>query len=249
MPAFWAGARHTYARIFTDKSHIATLTIRNIDAAVKGRFSVRAAQHPPSGRASAQMSRERGRRRHLVVVLAAAAMVISVAAAAAVLNGVSFPDTVTLDGTELRLNGIALRTYSWMRIHIYVAALYLEHPTHEAEAILDAREKKLLVLRFVHDVSANQSRTSWLQGFEANCRPPCYLASADVQRFLAAVPAMRAGDRSTFAFTPAGLSITVNGRTVGTIRDRMFARAILSTFIGANPPTARLKRELLGRAE
>ena len=220
----------------------------------RGERAVQRARRPaPAERTSlgadVTRERERGRRWHLVVVLAASAMVISVAAAAAVLNGVTFPNTATLDGTELRLNGIALRTYSWMRISIYVAGLYLERPTHEAEAILDAPEKKLLVLQFVHDVSANQSRTSWLQGFEANCRPPCYLASADVERFLAAVPAMRAGDRSTFAFTPAGLSITVNGRTIGTIPDRLFARAILSTFIGANPPTARLKRELLGRAE
>ena len=59
----------------------------------------------------------------------------------------------------------------------------------------------------------------------------------------------RAGDRSTLAFTPAGLSITINGRTVGTISDRIFARAVLSTFIGPDPPTARLKRELLGGAE
>jgi hypothetical protein len=182
-------------------------------------------------------------------MLSAAAAVVSVAAVAAVLDGVSLPDTDTLDGTELHLNGIALRTYSWLHIHIYVAGLYLEHPTHQAEAILGSPEKKLLVVRFVHDVSADQARKSWQEGFDGNCRPPCHLAPADVGRFLAAVPPVRAGDRSTLAFTPAGLAITINGRTVGTISDPIFARAVLATFIGPDPPTARLKRELLGASE
>lgn len=174
---------------------------------------------------------------------------VAATAGAAVLDGISLPETGTLGGTELRLNGIALRTYSWLRIHIYVAGLYLEHPTHDAEAILDSPGKKLLVVRFVHDVSAEDARRAWQEGFDGNCHPPCRLAPADVARFLAAVPAMRAGDHSTLAFTPGGVSITLNGQTVGTISNPMFARAVLATFIGPDPPTARLKRELLGRVE
>ena len=104
-------------------------------------------------------------------------------------------------------------------------------------------------MRFIHDVDAENARQAWRQGFDDNCRPPCHLAPADVARFLAAVPAMRSGDRSTLAFTPAGVAITMNGQNVGTITDPMFAHAVLATFIGPHPPTERLKRELLGLAE
>ena len=138
------------------------------------------------------------------MVSAAAIIVLSGSAAAAQLAGVAFPDAVTLDGTELHLNGVALRTYSWLRINIYVAGLYLEHPSHDAEAILESPEKKLLVVQFVHDVDAKHAREVWSEGFEKNCRAPCHLAPSDVERFLDAVPAMSAGDRSTLAFTRAG---------------------------------------------
>ena len=37
------------------------------------------------------------------------------------------PDTLQVDGKTLHLNGLGLRTYSFLRIHIYVAGLYLEH--------------------------------------------------------------------------------------------------------------------------
>ncbi len=190
-----------------------------------------------------------GRRPSLIAALVAVVVMLGVSATAAVLDGVSLPETATLGGTELRLNGIALRTYSWLRIRIYIAGLYLERPSHDAEAILRSPEKKLLVVRFIHDVGVEDARKAWREGFDDNCRAPCHLAPADVARFLAAVPAMRSGDSSTLAFTPAGVAITLNGRSVGTIADPMFATAVLATFIGPNPPTAQLKRGLLGLGE
>jgi hypothetical protein len=190
--------------------------------------------------------RVRGRRPPRITALAAVLAMLAISASAAVLDGVSLPETATLGVSELRLNGIALRTYSWLRIRIYVAGLYLERPSRDAEAILRSPEKKLLVVRFIHDVDAEEARKAWREGFDDNCRAPCRLAPADVARFLAAVPAMRSGDRSTLAFTPAGVSITLNGQTLGMISDPMFARAVLATFIGPHPPTERLKRGLLG---
>jgi Chalcone isomerase-like len=183
--------------------------------------------------------------RDWLTVSAAAIIMLSGSASAAQLDGVTLPDAVSLDGTELHLNGIALRTYSWLGIHIYVAGLYLEHPSHDAEAILDSPEKKLLAVRFVHNVDVANARQAWREGFEDNCRAPCHLAPSDVERFLAAMPSMRAGDHSTLAFTREGLKITMNGKTLATITDPMFSRAVLATFIGPKPPTPRLKRELL----
>lgn len=183
--------------------------------------------------------------RDWLTISAAAILMLSGSATAAQLDGVALPEAVTLDGTELHLNGIALRTYSWLRIHIYVAGLYLEHPSHDAAAILESPEKKLLVVRFERDVDTTDAREAWREGFENNCRAPCHLAPSDIERFLAAVPAMRAGDRSTLAFTREGLQITMNGHTLGTITDPVFSRAVLATFIGPEPPTALLKRELL----
>ena len=40
--------------------------------------------------------------------------------------------------------------------------------------------------------------------------------------------------------------MTFNGRLMGDIHDPHFAELMLATFIGAVPPTPRLKRELLG---
>ena len=180
------------------------------------------------------------------LILAAVALAPVSVAHAAELDGITMPDARMANGTQMRLNGIGLRTYSLLGIRVYVAGLYLERQSANADTILRSPETKLLDIRFLRDVDAEDARKAWRDGFEQNCRPPCYLDPHDVQRFLAAVPSMHRGDESTLLFTSKGVRLTLNGQPVGDISDPHFAETILATFIGPEPPTPRLKRELLG---
>lgn len=180
-----------------------------------------------------------------VLLIAAMGLALAVPARAAQLDGVTLPDRATIGPTELRLNGIALRTASIFQIPVYVAGLYLVRPDSDPDRILGSADTKLLEIRFLHDVDAEDARTAWREGFDSNCVAPCRLRAADVARFLAAVPAMRKGDHFSILFTRDGAEIAANGRSIGSIADRGFATLVLATFIGPEPPTARLKRELL----
>src|SRR3954453_3614680 len=122
----------------------------------------------------------------------------------------------------------------------------LTRPNSNADQILRSGETKLLNLHFLHDVTAEQARTAWREGFEQNCPTPCPVNPAAMAKFIAAVPAMRKGETFSFIFTGRGVEITAAGRLIGNINDRQFADLILASFIGARPPTPRLKRELLG---
>ena len=183
------------------------------------------------------------------LILAALVLASLSVARAAELDGVSLPDTQLADGKQLRLNGIGLRTYSVFHIHIYVAGLYLEHPSDDAAAILRSTETKLLDIRFVHDVSAEQARTAWQNGFQNNCVPPCQLDPHAVKEFLAAVRPIAKGDEATLLFTASGVEVRTNGELMGRITDVPFAELILATFLGPAPATPRLKRELLGERD
>jgi hypothetical protein len=162
------------------------------------------------------------------------------------LDGVAMPDTRVADGTEMRLNGIGLRTFSILGIRIYVAGLYLERRSADPDTILHSPERKLLDIRFLRDVDAADARKAWRDGFEQNCKTPCSLDPRGVQQFLAAVPAIHKGDETQLLFTSKGVDVTHNGRPMGDIADPHFAEVMLATFIGPEPPTPRLKRELLG---
>jgi hypothetical protein len=165
---------------------------------------------------------------------------------AAALEGVAMPDSQEVAGTPLVLNGLALRTYSLLRIRIYVAGLYLQRPSSDPEAILASSNPKLIRFVFMRDVDAQAERKSWRESLDDNCGRPCRLPPENVDRFLAAIPSMRQGDAITFAFTPEGMDAFKNGGLLGRIRDSEFVRVILATFIGAHPTSPAVKRGLLG---
>jgi Chalcone isomerase-like len=166
-------------------------------------------------------------------------------APAAQLDGVALPETMQADGRTLQLNGYGLRTYSLLGIHIYVAALYLEHPSTDAEQILSSRGVKLLVVRFERNVGADAARKAWQDGLDNNCEAPCTLDPNDVARFLAQIPAMHEGDNYSLLFTPQGATIAVSGKRVGVITRPAFAEALLATFLGPRPASLKLKQDLL----
>lgn len=200
---------------------------------------------------------ETGRRQTLagglgaaITGLIAALLVMWPAAApsAAELAGVTLPDSRMADGTKLILNGIGLRTFSILQIKIYVAGLYLAERNSNPESILRSREPKVLDIHFLRDVDAEAAHKSWRAGFANNCRPPeCTVDQRDVEQFIARVPAVRDGDESMMVFTSKGVRVTFNGQLMGDITDTHFAEVLLRTFLGPEPPTQRLKRELLGQ--
>ena len=162
------------------------------------------------------------------------------------LDNVQIPDTLQADGRTLHLNGYGLRTYSILAIHIYVASLYLEHLSTNPEEIIRSPETKLLIVRFEHSVSAEEARKAWHDGLLNNCEAPCHLDPMDVEKFLAVVPAMHVGDNYSLLFRQHGATVMVSGQLIGTISSPQFADAMLATFLGPNPASPRLKRELLG---
>lgn len=171
------------------------------------------------------------------------------AAHAEELDNVSIPKTMQANGKTLHLNGYGLRTYSFLGIHIYIASLYLEHSCADSDEIIRSGETKLLMLRFQHDVSADEARKAWREGLADNCEAPCHLDSKDVDRFLAMVPATHVGDNYAFIFHEHGVTVTVGKHLVGAIGSPHFARAMLAVFLGPRPASPRLKQDLLNRHE
>jgi hypothetical protein len=145
----------------------------------------------------------------------------------------------------LHLNGFGLRTYSILDLHIYVASLYLEHPSNNPDEIIRSPETKLMTVKFERGISADRARNAWRENLENNCLAPCHLDPEDVERFLSLVPAMHAGDNYDLIFRHNGATVTVNGQEIGTFYKRQFAEVMLATFIGPNTKLPGLRQALL----
>ena len=161
--------------------------------------------------------------------------------------GVTMPDSIVVANQRLMLNGMGLREATWLDIDVYVAGLYVQHPTSNAEALIRNDEVKQLVMQFVRDVGHDDIVKAWHEGFKGNATVPVAKLKPYIDRLDAWTPSFKDGDTLTFTYVPGdGISVDLNGVRKGVIKDADFARSLFAIFLGPKPPTKALKRGLLG---
>ncbi len=179
-----------------------------------------------------------------------AGVLMTSAASGATLDGVTLPDQFPVAGETLKLNGIGVRTLTIFSVKIYVAGLYLAHPSRNAEQILKSPEPKAIILQFLHAGSKADVEKEYRAGEKVNCgNGGCDPAdAADFEKLVAAAPAVAVGDTSTYLFTPGGVEVLANNRPIGKFANKDLAYRLLAGFIGDHPPSEDLRAHLLGEA-
>ena len=188
--------------------------------------------------------------KHVVMVAAAVFAMVFVYVApgtAGQLAGVSLSDQVTVEGRTLVLNGMGVREATILRLHVYVAGLYLEARSSDASRIIAAEEAKRLVLSFVRDVGRDNLVAAWNEGFGKSGGP----GLAGLRERLATLNAwmvdMKRGDTLAFTQIPGkGIGVEVKGQAKGMLEGADFSRALWGIWLGDQPPNQKLKVGLLG---
>lgn len=170
-------------------------------------------------------------------------------AGAANCDGVSFPERIQSSVGTLRLNGLGLRKATVFSIKVYVGALYLAHPSGDAQAILSSNDPAEIDLGFVFRVSASQLRSAWKEGFEKSAGAQLPQLQSRIAQLNGWMTGVKSGQRMTFLRIPGvGIRYALDGKVQGTIAGDDFARAFLAIWLGPSPPNAELRTGLLGGA-
>jgi hypothetical protein len=181
--------------------------------------------------------------------LAAALTAVTPLVQAKTCDGVSFPDEARIGGSTLKLNGLGLRLATMLKVHVYVAALYVAAVSTDANAILAANTPKELRLQFVRDVDASDLRKAWQDDFEKNAKQQMPALKDRIEKLKVWTADMKTGQQLVFSHKPGtGVEVSVAGAAAGTIEGDDFANALFSIWLGAHPPNAELKEGLLGGA-
>ena len=187
-----------------------------------------------------------------MVIKVVALFAFSFAAGAAELDDVKLDDHVRVDGHEIRLNGIALRTrYQFFKV--YVAGLYLPEKATTPQAAIDGHGAKRISLTMVRHASAEQFVESIDHGLRAN-NTEAELAAVKPQvdalyEKIRAVKEASKGMRIVLDYSPSSASTTlfVDGAAQGTsMAGEAFYRALLRIWLGEKPVQEDLKKALLG---
>ena len=184
-----------------------------------------------------------------LLVLATGLLAAASAAPAigATCDDVEFPDSVSIDGRELVLNGLGLRKATFLNVKVYVAGLYLPQKSTDAGQILGADQDWQLALRFVRDVDASM-REAFEEGFEKTGADPAPLRER-VDALTGMLIDFEEGQTVGFTNDPAnGVEVAVDGTAKGTVEGADFAAALLAIWLGPEPPNKGLKSGLLGGA-
>lgn len=164
-------------------------------------------------------------------------------------KGISFPEQAQVEGSNLSLNGLGLRQATFLKVNVYVAALYVAKTSSDAGAILGSSGPSELILHFVRDVGADDVRKGWDEGFAKNSKDQLPALKERIAMLNGWMSDMKSGQRLTFIHKPgAGIQVDVNGAVKGTIKGDDFAKAFLAIWLGAEPPNPELKAGLLGGA-
>jgi hypothetical protein len=160
---------------------------------------------------------------------------------------VSFAEHVQVSGTDLTLNGLGVRKATFLKINVYVAALYVAKPQRDATALVDSDTPQELILEFVRNVDAGELRKAFLEAFARNRADQSPALQARIAKLNSWMNDVKTGQRLSFVRLPhAGLQVSVNGVPQGTIEGDDFSRAFVSIWLGAEPPNPELKAGLLG---
>lgn len=180
----------------------------------------------------------------------AAAVALAVPAQAKELAGVSMPDTVTVDGKTLSLNGLGLREATFLKIDVYVAGLYLESASSDPGAILGSAEAKQLKMHFVRGVGRKDVVDSWKEGVKKNAGAEGATVQDRFEKLYAAMTDVDEGDELILTEVPEkGVTVSLRGKEMLTLPGRDFARVLWSIWLGPSPPNPELKLGLLGKLD
>jgi hypothetical protein len=171
---------------------------------------------------------------------------------AAELEGVTLEDRVHVDGEELQLNGMALRTRLFFKV--YVGGLYFGRKVFTPQDALDTKGAKRVIFVMMREATAEQFVESIDEGLRDNNMPE---ELARVKRQIDALFAMirnvgqaRKGMRIVLDYAPSarGTTLFVDGVAQGAaMAGEDFNRILLRIWLGENPPQEELKRALLGQ--
>jgi len=162
-------------------------------------------------------------------------------------KSVDFPEHVQVNGADLTLNGLGMRKATFLKVNVYVGALYVTRASHDPQPLIDPGAPAELILHFVRNVGAGDLKNAWKEGFERVAKDQMATLGARVTMLNSWMSDIKTGQRLTFVRLPGtGIQVSFNGIVKGTITGDDFSRAFISIWLGKEPPNPELKVGLLG---
>jgi hypothetical protein len=174
------------------------------------------------------------------------AVVLALPAAAKDVGGVQFPETLTVEGKELKLNGAGLRTKVVFKV--YAAGLYLQNPSSSAQQAIESDQVKRVRMSMLRDLEKKAIVDAIVDGFKKNAGDKLPALKQRLDTFTKAIPDLKKGDELVLTYVPGkGTTIESKAGQKISVEGKDFADALFAVWLGKNPVDGSLKDGMLGK--
>ena len=160
--------------------------------------------------------------------------------------GITFPPELKSKTGSLYFNGCGLREK--YTLDLYVAGLYLNKPTMDAEKVIKADAAQAIKIVIVSSkVTRDKFNESVKDGF-ANAAP--YSATpAQIKQFKSFFAApFKVKDEILMMYKPGkGTAVIINGKLKGVVAGLPFKKALFAIWLGNKPAQGKLKKGMMGQ--
>lgn len=169
---------------------------------------------------------------------------------AAEVSGVKIPDTATVGGKELVLNGAGMRVK--FIIDVYAMGLYLSKKASSQDDVIAQDGPKRVSLTMMREVDSDEFGQLFITAMNANSdkaeKAKYFNQTVKFGEMFASLGKVKKGDIVTLDWVPGtGTISTVNGKQQGeALPDSGFYSAVLRIWLGEKPADLSLKPRLLG---
>ncbi|HEY8907710.1 MAG TPA: chalcone isomerase family protein [Rhodoferax sp.] len=186
----------------------------------------------------------------LVVLVFVSLFALAGRAATLEINGVQLDDNITVNGTQLQLNGAGTR-YKAGLFKVYVDGLYLVKKVKTSEEVVDQPGPKRMSVTMLRDIDADELGKLMTRGIEDNMGKSSLSKLIPgllrMGQLFAAQKKLLAGDNFLIDWVPGvGTVLTVKGVVQGEpFKEPEFFKALMSIWLGPVPADFKLKEALL----
>jgi Leu/Phe-tRNA-protein transferase len=162
------------------------------------------------------------------------------------IGGVHLPDSLTVNSSQLQLNGAGLRTK--VIIKVYAGGLYLLRKETDPAKIIAADEPMVIRMHFIHSkVSKESLVNAWNEGFTNATNGNIAAIEKEIKEFNGYFQEdAKKGDIYDVIYLPGqGISVEIKGKQKGPIPGLAFKKAVFGIWLGEKPADAKLKKGML----
>lgn len=163
------------------------------------------------------------------------------------IGGAVLPDSMTVDGKQLVLNGAGIRKKLFIKV--YAGGLYLPAKEKNPKTIIDADLPMAIRLHFLYDVSNDKLIGAWNEGFMNSTGGNIEPLKTQIDTFNSYfTEEAKKDDVYDIVYLPGkGVKVVIKDKVKGIIPGLEFKKSLFSIWLGDKPADDGLKAGMIGQ--